>query len=617
MNAYMRLFKALPVEKHTKSFSAEYIDKGVLVEDSVIQTYGNRVDMFVRNLVPSNSEINKTFHKSWKKVRDASIEQLVAEQVLHYFSTYGLESLGLYNENTIYIPNEELKLDGKGGITFYVLRGITLAEIAEGVNRIISSGIALIDQELEDLQAIVRGNNLQVNLAICNNRELRVRLYKMFGTIPEDPVEYLRLIVYNATDSTLLIKSNDVIATIMRRYCNEKVNVFEAYEKSFGLGGLASIFYRFKPIFLAFKNKTSASTINRIRRLAPKYHKPMQEDYLASVTKHIRNGTLQIPKLEECLRDANFFRKIKLTQAIRFYSNEDVSGIVYSIRNGKSFATKAKPINENTRGTLLTILDSLVNDLSHLRNKKVFMDAELAVPTSGKMFLGDIPFGTSFSTKDSLVIGVSWKDVSERSVDLDLSIIHSGGKVGWNTSYRNSSLLFSGDITSAPHGATEAFLVRADANDGVYLVNLNYYNAECVCMPVPFTLFVTKEKEFSRINKNAMMSQDNMLFWARSDIQPKHKQKIVGILRVKDGVKTFYAFESKTGRSIVSAVDQKSLNTISYYDKYLDSLLKLRSLLELAGVRIVNTPEEADIDLSLKTLTKLKLLELLCPCEEK
>ena len=67
MNAYMRLFKALPVEKHTKSFSAEYISKGVLVEDSVIQTYGNRVDMFVRNLVPSNSEINKTFHKSWKK----------------------------------------------------------------------------------------------------------------------------------------------------------------------------------------------------------------------------------------------------------------------------------------------------------------------------------------------------------------------------------------------------------------------------------------------------------------------------------------------------------------------------------------------------------------------
>jgi hypothetical protein len=615
MKAFVNLFKALPVEARSKSFSTEFIDKGVLVEDSVIEAHGStKVSKLVRSLVPTDSQMNKTFHKSWKKVRDASIEQLVIEQVIHYFTTYGFEALGFYNEDTVYIPNEKLELEAKGGITFYVLRGITQQELGKQVDRLIASGIALAEQDLNDLVKIIKDRRLQINPATSSNREMAVRLYNLLKIVPEDPVEYLRLRIYNLTESTLLIKNAETIKAISEamegNQFGKLANVFSEYEKKYGLDGLASIFYRFKPLFLAFKNKKSAATVNRIRRLAKKHHKPMPEDYIAAVTKHLRNGTFNPRKLNKSLSKANLFRKVKLAQALQFYDNKEASGIVYAIRNGKSFADTIKPLNSGTKGALSVVWDSLGSDLQHVKGKKVYMDAGLVVPTSGKMFLGDVPFGSRFSTEDSLVLGVSWSNLEHVRVDLDLSIISVGGKIGWDGYYRDDNFLFSGDITDAPHGATEAHLIRANSKDGIYLLNLNYYNAYDGGV-VPFTLFVTKEKEFKRMDKNAVMSQDNMVFWAESSIDSKFKQKIIGVLKIKGGVKTFHAFEFKTGRGITSRSNEKSLNTISYYDKYLDSLLDLRTLMEWAGAEMVDTPKKADIDLSLKSLTKNALIDLL------
>jgi len=607
MIEYVNLFKALPVKNRSKAFSTDYFDKGVLVETSVASIYSKDViNSLIKKLIPTDSQINKTFHKSWKKVRDASIEQLVVEQIIHYFTTYGLESLGFYNDDTVYIPNEQLDLDAAGGMTFLVLKGITPDEIASRVKNILSSGIALTDSDLDDLVAVIQGQDLSIDPSTCANREMKIRLYDILGIIPEDPVEYLRLQVYRATDSTMLIKSPEVIKAISD---SVKKNVFVEYEKKYDLANLASVFYRFKPLFLAFKNKKSANTVNRIRRLAVKHHSPMPEDYLASVTKHLRKATFDAKKFSASLKNVNIFRKIKLVQALRFYDNKDASGVVYSIRNGKAFVSTTTPIGDAYGATLL-VMKSLTEDLKHLEGKKVYMDSGLVVPTSGKMFYGNIPVGSYFSTKESLVLGVSWKDVKSYRVDLDLSMISIGGKIGWDGGYRNEDFLFSGDITSAPNGATEAHLVRSGIRDGVYILNLNYFNGEGG-PEVPFTVFVAKENEFERMNKNAMLSQDNMVFWADSVIDSKRKQKSIGVLRVKNGVKTFHVFESKMGSSMSASNDEKSRNMISFYNVYLDSLLDMKTLMEWAGAELVDNTKEADIDLSLSSLTKDALIELM------
>jgi len=605
MLEYINLFKALPVEKRTSSFSTDYLDRGVLVENSIIDNYGKRkISSLIGKLIPSDSQMNKTFHKSWQKVRDASIEQLVVEQLIHYFTTYGFERLGFYNEDSVYIPNEQLHLEAKGGITFLVLKGITSDEIIEKINTILTSGIALSDSDLDDLITVIKDEDLEVEPAECANREMRVRLYDLLKINPVDPVEFLRLQVYRVTQSTLLIKNRETVQKISE---SVKTDVFRDYKP--GLAGLATIFYRFKPLFLAFKNKKSASTINRIRKLAVKNHRPVPEDYLANVTKHLRNGTLDTKQLHKALEKTNVFRKVKLIQALNFYEGEEARGVVYSVRNGKAFVSTTKPAGDATEA-MVVILDSLSWDLARLEGKKVYMDANLAVPTSGKMFVGDVPVGSSFEGNGSLVLGVSWSDVKGYRIDLDLSIVSIGGKIGWDGGYRNDNFLFSGDITSAPHGATEAHLVRQGAGDGIYSLYLNYFNGYDSMPEVPFTLFVADETEFKR-KKHSVVSKDNMLFWADSSIDPQSKQKSIGVLKIKDGIKKFYLFESKMGHGMSARRDSKSLNMIDYYDKYLDSLLSLRNLLEWVGVTFVSSPEDADIDLSLKSLTKDALIDLL------
>lgn len=607
MLEYINLFKALPVATRTPEYSPHFISDGVMVEGSVMATYGaDVIRSVIDKLVPKNSDINKTFHKSWKKVRDASLEQLVMEQTLHYFTTYGLESMGLYNEDSVYIPNEVLKLDEEGGITFLVIRGITPEEMNEKVTSLLRSGLALSDSDLDDLIVTITEYNLTVDPADSANREMKVRLYDKLNIVPADPVEFLRLQVYRTTESSLLIKDK----ATLEKLSAVKKNVFTDYKKAHNLTGLASVFHRFKPIFLALKNNKSASTVNRIRKLAVKYHKPLPEDYLASVTKHLRAGDISFKQLRASLKNANVFRKVKLLQALKLYENKNLSGIVYSVRNGRSFTTTTTPIG-STQVAQATVCLSLAQDLKHLKGKKVYLDANLAVPTSGKMFVGDVPVGSSFTTKNSLALGVSWKDVKDNRVDLDLSLLSVGGKIGWDGGYRNDDLLFSGDITSAPHGATEAHLVRQDAHDGIYLLDLNYYNAYDTTVEVPFTLFVAEEKEYKRLNKNALVSKDNMLFWADSTINASPKQKTIGVLRIKDGTKTFYVFESKTGNRMSSRRDEKTLQRIDFFDKSLDSFVRLQDLLEWSGAKLVDLTDGPDIDLSLNALTKIDLVDLL------
>lgn len=610
MIEYVNLFKSLPVPTRTKTFSTDFLDRGVLVEDSVAEAYprATLLDM-IEKLIPSDAEMNKTFHKSWRKVRDASLEQLVVEQVIHYFTTYGFESMGFYNEDSVYVPNERLELEAKGGVTFLVLKGITKDEVADRVQKILESGIALSDSDLDDLVDVVQHASVHVDLDKCANREMRVRLWDMLGETPKDPVEYLRLQVYRVTESTMLIKSPEVIKDISDRV---RKNVFTAYEKAYGLEGLASIFYRFKPLFLAFKNGKSANTVNRIRKLANKHHKPMPEDYLGATVKHLRDETFDRKLFAAALSKANVFRKIKLLQALRFYANEAASGVIYSVRNGKAFVSQTTPV-EGAGEPGVILLNSLGEDLQYLKGKSVYVPAGLVAPTSGKMFYGDLPVGSSFTTEDSLVVGVSWHDVKSYRVDLDLSALSLVGKIGWDGGYRNADFLWSGDITAAPNGATEALLVRKNVEDGIYLFNLNYYNGWGDAPEVPYKMFVTEESEFKRIDGNAAMSQDNMLFWADSSIDAKRSHKSIGVLKVNDGVKTFYAFESKIGRGASARNDGRSNNMISYYSVYLDSLVQMDKLLGSAGAKLVDDPKDADIDLSLPSLTKDALISVLSP----
>ena len=120
MKSTIRLFKAVPItvkgkKKADKALLEKTIKKGFIFAPEVISNYStDELNALIKTVSDeiglTKEQLNNAFHKSWKKIKEASIEQLVIEQLIHYFTTYGYEALGVYDKSTVFIPKEKLEI---------------------------------------------------------------------------------------------------------------------------------------------------------------------------------------------------------------------------------------------------------------------------------------------------------------------------------------------------------------------------------------------------------------------------------------------------------------------------------------------------------------------------
>ena len=628
MKSTLKLFKAMPIKENKardtpEKILRETIKYGFVFSPEVVYNYPDTelwdiIKTIKKEIGVSAEEINSSFHKSWNKVKYSSIEQLVFEQIIHYFTTYGAELFGVYDEDSVYIPNERLDLPNIDidGFKFIVIKGYTKEQLKDKVLKLLKSGIALKEDTKADILDVCLFTEI-TNDEIVNirNKEVRAMLYDFLDTIPEDPVEFLRYMVYRATESSLLIKSKDIIEQIKMRENIDILALMIRYKNKYGLERLAEIFLRFKPIFLAFKTHSQLNhLINRLRKLSDKYHKPMKEDYLNSITSKIKSGEYITPaRLYLALDDVNIFRKIRLAYALKYRTNENADSIMYKIRNGKSFVKDFNfPNKDKAENVLGLVLDVISDDIAkNVKGKKIYYPDNInyTLPATEKQFTGNYPTGSYVSIPKDMVAGIYWKDQNGHRIDLDLSLMSlKMGKVGWDRNYRNSdrSVLFSGDVTAAPNGASELFYVGKNDEDHM-LMQLNYYNYHSD-IPVPFKIIVAHEKADS-MGKNHMVDPNNIVCATKTIIDTK--QKVLGLITTSPDETRFYFNETSLGNMITSRVSDVTMKARKYLVEYFKDMINLREVLDNAGAIFVDDPEECDIDLSPENLEKDTIIELL------
>ena len=404
MKETIRLFKAVSIttkkkKQPSKELLAQTIKRGFVFAPEVVANYSNLnelIDLIEKEVGLTPEKLNSSFHKSWLKIKEANIEDLVIEQLAHYLTTYGKESPNEYieekgeqwrvedlgeriealedfdlsrasDEDYIYIPKEALKIPDIDleAIKLVVIKGYTKKELKTKLLKLLGSGIALKEDTIKDVVEVALFVGVGVEeVESIKNKEIRTVLYDYLGLIPKNAVEFLRYCVYQSTEETLLIK-NEVLFKAIKGVKNLKtISLFERYGEENGLEKLAEVFYRFKPIFLAFRtNSRLKKIINKIRRLAHKYHKPMLEDYLNNVTAIIKGGGLDENKLKEELKKVNIFRKIRLAYALKFRTTEAKS-ILYRVRNGKGYGTSFEfGYQLLAQKALDLVLDSIIADI--------------------------------------------------------------------------------------------------------------------------------------------------------------------------------------------------------------------------------------------------------------
>lgn len=651
MLATIKLFKALPIKVRkkkapTKELLEKTIKRGFVFSPEVIYNYPNYDELIklVEEVFGITGEkVNASFHKSWKKVKEADIEQLVIEQIAHYLTTYGkkdpagymfqkmhlenwkVDNLGekvisledldadkITDKDYIYIPKEALNIPeiDIDEIKLVVIKGYTKQELKDKLLKLLNSGIALGEDTIANVTDVALFVDLdESDIKVIRNKEVRVILYNYFNMTPNDPVEFLRYAVYVATDETLLIKSKELINKI--REC-KNIRLIRIFKEG-NWKRIAEIFYRFKPIFLAFRtNQKLKSIINKIRKLAIDCHKPMPEDYLNEITAKIKKGKIiDLNKLESELKRVNTFRKIRLAYALKFRT-KDVDSILYRIRNGKAYATDFYfGDKERAKNILDVVLDSIVKDMKkNVKDKKIYIPDYInySLPATEKQFTGNFPSGTYISIPQDMIVGIHWENVRNNVVDLDLSLISPRGKYGWDGCYRDDerSILFSGDITNAPQGATELFYVKKQLKDG-FILFLNYYNYNSE-VKVPFKIIIAKEKA-KDFGENYMVDPNSIVLVVQSEIS--QKQKILGLLITTMNESRFYFAETSIGISITSSNSKFAENSRKYLMSFYQNSIELRDVLSKAGAKLVDDKDESDIDLSPESLEKDSILNLL------
>ena len=630
MESIIRLFKALPITKKgkgkiNKTLLEKTVKLGFIFSPEVIYNYPEKeliklIDIVAGEIGLSAEAMNSAFHKSWKKIKDANIEQLVIEQILHYITTYGFEAMGIYGNNTIYIPCEQLKIPKIkiDKISLTVIHGYTKEELKGKLIALLGMGVALKEETKRDVIDVVTFVELnKKEILAIKNKEVKCALCDLLDIFPEDPIEFLRYMIYKSINKTLLIKNPATIVEIKSKDNLTTLNLLTKYKNQYGFERLAEIFYRFKPLFLAFKtNKKLKSIINKIRKLANKYHKPMKEDYLNTITEKIKKSyTIDKKQLNTALEHANIFRKIRLAYALKFRTNKDIDSILYRIRNGKSYATTFTFNKQKDAEKILAIvIDSIVDSINYkIRNKKIYIpkDISYALPATEKQFTGDLPSGTYVSIPKDMIFGIHWEDVGSNRIDLDLSLINCAvGKIGWDARYRTDdrNILFSGDITAAPkpNGASELFYVKKQ-NESSYALFVNYYNHN-EDIEVPFKIIVGSET-VKNFNHDYMINPNNVICIAKSKI--KNKQKLLGLIIITPEECRFYFTETQLGDSITSYGASYTENARKYLIDFYKHAIGLSEILEKAGAKLIDDPKKCDIDLSPEKIEKDTILNLI------
>ena len=586
----IKLFNAVPKGSPQTPDLKPTLPYGVIVDEYAAYA-GTEILTYLKDNKLDSEQLNATFHKSWKVIRDTPREELLVHQLMHYMTTYGTN----FTSEFVYFPAEKLELPEIKQIPLKLIRGLDTQVLINKSLNLLSSGVALDETTIDDVLELLEALDYEFeSVDQIKNKEALVKVIAKTNRYPSSPVEFLRYLIFLSTKSALLIKNEETIEAIKEAQLD-----FSKQINTFGLKRCAEVFNRFKPLWLAFKvDLANKPLINEISRLSKKYHQPLPVDILNTITA-IAYSDEEITK---ALKKVNNFRKIRLLNALNTRM-KGVDAFLYRVRNGKSFSVKKEKDDKLAyyKRTFYLVYTDLLMSLN-LEGVKIKYPTKVdyGLPATEKMFIGNIPVGTKV-TSENLVSGVYWEN-DWGAQDLDLSALSLAGKIGWNSAYKGEGLMYSGDITDAPNGATEYLYTNTQLPDPALSV-LNIFSGKIGCK---FKIMVGSAP---KVAANHMFDPNELILEAEAEMVGRNQ--ILGIF-IPEGnnLLSFVLVNAGFGSMSVSGNSVQSDNArAALFYQYKNPIL-LRQLLTDAGAILVEEGE-ADISLLPQDLQKDSILNLL------
>lgn len=499
---------------------------------------------------------NSTFYQSWQDITSKNRWELFIDQIRHYASTYGT---GFQGE--AWLP-EHTQLPAFPFKELKVVEGIDLKDAIVKIKDLAYSNVAMTTETLDFLVEFQKVSGLY-DISQIKNRELKLRC------IPDnykftDGQECLLWILWKSCGITMLVKNKEVLDTI--RIPASMLNTI-ALNKSV----LASVFYRNKDVFMQFKKTPELrNVVNRIRKCAGYYHKPMEKSPWLMLDK------LTIEKRFALYRKASIFKLVQIYNALA-----NPTGY-YVIRNGKAYYREGRErtVNNTLLREILAYVAAKVADKHNVLEPVALPKGiELAMPMSEKSFIGEIPMGSYVDCAEkNTMIGIYWRN-EWGARDLDLHAKRTDGtSIGWNSAFRsaNKDVVFSGDMTYADPEATEVIWFKQKPMDSIVSVSEYSGNSK-----YNYDIFIAQESA-TDFHKSYMVDPRNVIYRTNLSFE---NAKDVTIGFFQDGKFVFHSCQ--IGKGIIPNEIRATILNHLISCHY----LTVREVFERAGITISDDAE--------------------------
>lgn len=647
LNTTLRIFKAVVVKDHqtynnmaeVKRIKDALFLRGIFIDEDTLthlDVSAMPMDEIVREadaLYGVNlMKLNSSFYKTFSEMQSKSDFELFVDQILHYSSTYG-EITWLQNHGDIYEPETldndtivELQTKAKA---FTIIEGITETELEDKINTLFSSGIALKSEDIADLMKLASHYTLEINPDTVANKEVQAILGATYGVLPRDFDAFMRVVFYKVTGTTLVIKDGlrkDQFLTMDTLKADAIAQLFIDYRNHYGIKAITENIMRYRK-YILYIRKNASDCFNKFFNFILKQSKVDKKPRVKSVMANVVDSSVTVDMLTKSAENATIFQIVRAINVI----NERLSGygqdavpVEYRIRNGYSWITE-KSFNVNSSDlqaklyTLVAILRAKTN--ANFKDKVVFAPIDYKVPTSTKTFVANAtPELTRIHVPGNVKIGVAWS--KDADIDLHARTIE-GDSLGWNSSYRDGGVYYSGDLTALnSHGFAAEYMLFEDYK-GTAILNAHPFNLRGNS-ELALDIVISKDTNRSGIKSDVMTTFDDIVFHDKLAVEPRKALSFAVVTKVEDGYDIILSSASEFGNHVhvpnmnaqdmrLQILKRKADTSIGIHDfAILNRAVVTTDKAEFdAYVKENEVDEDNIIDLSPETMTQDKLIELL------
>lgn len=452
------------VRRGTSQLSDEKIsdafNKGVIFTSTFVneEDYNSALKIFGFDM----NATNQTFYPTLESVLNKSEFELSFWQMIYYMNQFA-------DPDTKYVYSDE----DRAVVKDIVSKNYVVIDVLGSLdfNKTLESYITNTKQlsfNIDEYFKWVDTFNLDVDVFAMKSRTLKFAFMKRYNIAPRTVQELLGMVIpedcgvmtrckmFNILTHT---RDNETISLLMKNILIMNHKTLERESQTYRKELLA-----IRKIAKSIDNKEVVTLLNKITKDGKKTHIAKKKSFLEEAT-NLHFGNDEFSKQLSTLSNLQLFRLF--------------SGIKSRLNNVNTFLIKTAKLASKNRNELsnrdverlnryLGLVETeLKNRFNEVKKIKLDKNINLALPTSYRQFIGNVPYFTEVNNlSGDMSVGIIWLD--EGDYDLHCNGIHNDTKMllkyGFCDNKNSAGITFSGDVTHVgPHGAAEYMSVSNEA----------------------------------------------------------------------------------------------------------------------------------------------------------